>query len=258
MQGKNTRGTRPPRAYRRRSYRQRVGSVGLVACTVKVRETDLHIQASRDVTTEARATVLLLRSQLEDYIRLHPLFLTTLAPMPLDSHAPPLVRQMLAAGQSAGVGPMAAVAGAIAEKVGQTLLRQDVDELIVENGGDIFIYRRCDCQVAVFAGRSPLSGRIGLRLTPEQLPLGVCCSSATVGHSLSLGAADAVVALARDTALADAAATRIGNEVASARQGRDSIGPALETARMIPGLLGAVVIQGDRLGAWGQVELARL
>ncbi|OQX18822.1 MAG: hypothetical protein BWK76_06370 [Desulfobulbaceae bacterium A2] len=252
------RSTRPPAAYRRRSYRAQARAEGLVPSIVRVKETDLHIQAPVPVAEEARSQVLLLRAQIEDYIRRFPDFLTALTPLPADPQAPPLVRRMLEAGISAGVGPMAAVAGAIAEGVGRALFAAGVDELIVENGGDIFMARRSSCQVAIFAGRSPLSGRVGIGLTPELMPLGVCCSSATVGHSLSFGAADAVVVLASCTALADAVATRIGNEVLPARPERDSIGPALEVARGIAGIDGVVVVQGDKLGAWGQVELLRL
>ncbi|OQX16436.1 MAG: hypothetical protein BWK76_11650 [Desulfobulbaceae bacterium A2] len=252
------RSTRPPAAYRRRSYRTRAQAEGMVSSIVRVHETDLHIQAPVPVAAEARTLVLLLRAELEDYIRRCPDFLPALTPLPADPQAPPLVGQMLEAGIAAGVGPMAAVAGAIAEGVGRGLFAAGVDELIVENGGDIFISRKSVCQVAIFAARSPLSGRVGIRLTAERMPLGVCCSSATVGHSLSFGAADAVVVLASSTALADAAATRIGNEVRPARPGRDSIGPALAVAQAIPGIDGVVVVQNDKLGAWGQVELIRL
>ncbi len=84
---------------------------------------------------------------------------------------------------------------------------------------------------------------------------GVCCSSGTIGHSLSLGVADAVVVVAPSTALADAVATRLGNEVG---RGKKSINRALELAGEIDGLSGVVIISGDRLGAWGDIELVRL
>jgi hypothetical protein len=124
----------------------------------------------------------------------------------------------------------------------------------VENGGDIFLAIAQPATVALFAGRSPLSHRVGLHLAPSLSPLGVCTSSASVGHSLSLGRADAACVLAGSAALADAAATALGNRV----QGPDTIAPALEWIAALPDILGAVVIVGEKLGAWGQVELAPL
>ena len=150
---------------------------------------------------------------------------------------------------------MAAVAGAIAEGVGRLLLSGGVDELIVENGGDIFLSRNSCSSVAVFAGESPLSSRIGILVEADRMPCGVCCSSGSVGHSLSFGNADAVVVVASSTALADAAATRIGNEVTDQR---GSIDQALRVARNIRGISGVLIVQGERLGAWGAIELERL
>jgi ApbE superfamily uncharacterized protein (UPF0280 family) len=161
---------------------------------------------------------------------------------------------MLDAARAAGVGPMAAVAGAIAEFVGKELLAAGTAEIIIENGGDIFLHRNKDCLVSIFAGRSPLSQKVGIRVPVAHLPLGVCTSSGAVGHSLSLGKADSVTVLARSTPLADAVATRLGNEVSV----EDDIDRALQTAQSFPDILGVVIILGDRLGAWGAVDLVRI
>ncbi len=186
---------------------------GLVSTFVRMVETDLHIMAPAGVEDEALRLVARARAHIEGYIREVPLFVDSLEPLPPDTDAPLIVRKMLAAGRIARVGPMAAVAGAIAEAVGCGLRDSGVEDLIVENGGDIFIDRNRRCTVAVFAGTSPLSNKVGITLAPTQMPCGVCCSSGSVGHSLSLGQADAVVVTASSTALADAAATRLGNEV---------------------------------------------
>jgi hypothetical protein len=243
-----------PLSYQERSYRS-VQNSGLVSSIVKMAETDLHILAPVSVEDQVIPSVTRVRADIEAYIRLHPQFLTSLVPLPLDAQSAEAVQEMLAAALEAGVGPMAAVAGTIAEHVGRSLLAQGVEEVIVENGGDIFMARKQPCTVSVFAGESRLSGRIGISLQAERMPCGVCCSSGTVGHSLSFGQADAVVVLAPSTALADAAATRIGNAV-----GRDkkSIDAALHIARNIKGILGTVIVAGDNLGAWGEVELTRL
>lgn len=163
---------------------------------------------------------------------------------------------MLKAAAAAGVGPMAAVAGAIAEYVGKGLLAAGQDEIIVENGGDIFLQRRAECIAAIFAGQSPLNQKVGIKIPPDRMPLGICTSSGSIGHSLSLGLADSVTVLASSVPLADAAATRIGNEVSGESQ--EIISRALEVARSIPGLLGVVIIHGEQMGAWGDINLVRL
>jgi ApbE superfamily uncharacterized protein (UPF0280 family) len=150
---------------------------------------------------------------------------------------------------------MAAVAGAIAEFVGLGLRNRGVEEIIVENGGDIFLARNRQCTVAVFAGESPLSNTIGIVIEAGRMPCGVCCSSGSVGHSLSFGNADAVVVVAASTSLADAAATRIGNDVTNKP---DTLQRALDKSRHIDGIEGVLIVQGERLGAWGAIELQRL
>lgn len=243
-----------PLSYSERTYRLLEQS-GLVSTYVRMVETDLHILAPINVEDEALRLVAGARRSLEAYISVHHQFVDSLVPLPIDESAPGIVREMLAAGRAAGVGPMAAVAGTIAEIVGQGLIHSGVDDLIVENGGDIFIARTRESTVAIFAGPSPLSNKIGVRLTPAMMPCGLCCSSGSVGHSLSLGRADAVVVTARSTALADAAATRIGNEIDGTP---GSLDRALQVVQKIKGISGAVVVQDKQMGAWGEIELVRL
>ncbi len=242
-----------PASYRQRTYRALADIDGLVSSAVQVKETDLYILASRDVCDEVKSLVLQYRGQLEDYISRRPDFLASLTPLSCDPLAPKIVQDMISAGKHADVGPMAAVAGAVAEHVGRSLLAEGIDEVVVENGGDIFMYRRKDCVAGLFAGESPLSYTIGVKVAKERMPIGICTSSGTVGHSLSLGKADAVTVLAESTALADAAATRIGNEV---KEG--SLQRALEFAQTIEGLSGVLVVQDKQLGAWGNVEIVTL
>jgi hypothetical protein len=226
---------------------------GLIAFRVAVKETDLMVLANREFSREVRELVVRERQQLEGYIETHPEFAQSLNPWPEDPFAPPVVREMIAAGKRTGVGPMAAVAGAIAERVGRGLMPVNA-EVIVENGGDIFLKVIRPATVALFAGKSPLSQRIGIKIDPSLGPLGVCTSSGRVGHSLSFGQADAACVLAPSAALADACATALGNRVSNAT----AINPALEWVAEVPGIIGAVVIVGDKLGAWGRVELTPL
>jgi ApbE superfamily uncharacterized protein (UPF0280 family) len=245
-----------PESYQDRTYRQNIESQGLVSTYVSVRETDLHIMASREVKQQALDLVYQYRNQLENYIGAHPEFLTSLVPLAIDPLAPAIVKEMLKAAAAADVGPMAAVAGAIAEYVGRALLDAGLQEVVVENGGDIFIKRDQECVAAIFAGQSPLNRKVGIRIQASQMPAGLCTSSGTVGHSLSLGKADSVTVLAPSALLADAAATRLGNEVSAA--GRQNINDVLAVAETIQGLLGVLIICGKHMGIRGEIDLTGL
>lgn len=239
--------------YEERTYRGRVGGKGLTPFTVVVKETDLLILAERDLSALALDVVIRHRAQLEAYIKLDPVFLKSLIPVKVGLGAPETARRMAKAAGKAGVGPMAAVAGVFAELVGEALLAES-GEVIVENGGDIFIKTTTPRVVAVFAGDSPISGKVGIRISPDDTPLGVCTSSGKVGPSLSLGTAHAACVIAGSAALADAAASAVGNAVKSP----DDIEKGLAVARCIKGVLGAVVVAEDKIGAWGRVELVKL
>ncbi|GAI31340.1 unnamed protein product [marine sediment metagenome] len=151
-----------------------------------------------------------------------------------------------------GIGPMASVAGAIAEFVGSQLLDSS-PEIIVENGGDIYLKSFGERLIGIYAGKSPLTGKIGLEINGQDTPMGICTSSGTVGHSLSRGKADAVIVLSKSAALADAAATAIGNLIIQP----DDIPSGIEFAQGIDGLKGVIIIQGDKMGLWGEVKICR-
>lgn len=227
---------------------------GMTAFQVMVRETDLWIGAEKKLEKEALEAVLNCRRQLETYIAARPEFLRSLVPIEDDPFAPPLVRSMLHAATNAGVGPMASVAGAIAQEVALAL-KPFSSSVIVENGGDCYLDLKEETRVGIFAGpSSPFTGRIALLFSPDRFPLGVCTSSGTIGHSLSFGKADAVTTVSRNAALADAAATTLGNMVKNA----EDIPGALETAPSIPLLDGALIIVNDKIGIWGNLELVPL
>jgi ApbE superfamily uncharacterized protein (UPF0280 family) len=236
--------------YQPKIYRHWIESKELIAFRVTEKETDLYIRASSNLQRKAQRLVLKYRQQLEGYIQRNPVFQTSLEPVKVPANAPVIVKEMAAAGQKAGAGPMAAVAGALAEHVGRELLEYS-PEIIVENGGDIFLKIIKKRVVGIYAGESPLTGKIGLEVNPQETPLGICTSSGTVGHSLSYGRADAVVAVASSATLADAAATAIGNRVKQA----SDIDNAIGFARGIEGLRGVIIIVGGRVGAWGEVKL---
>ena len=236
--------------YEPRVYRHWVKDKDLVSFNVVVKETDLYIRASSDLEAEARKLVTKYRNLLERYIAQHPSFLTSLEPVAVTDNAPAIVSEMAKAAGKAGVGPMAAVAGAIAEFVGRELLALS-PEVIIENGGDIYIKSLRKRRIGIYAGKSPLSGKIALEISAEETPLGICTSSGTVGHSLSFGKADAAIVLSPSATLADAAATAIGNIVLQPAD----IPRGIELARSIDGVSGAIIIKDDKMGLWGEVKL---
>jgi len=237
-----------------RTYRSLVASNDrFKTFRVVVKETDLLIRAQRPLVKEARDLILKHRLPLERYAQDHPHFIRSLVPLATDRFAPAIVQMMIEAGQKAGVGPMAAVAGALAERVGKDLLKYS-QEVIVENGGDVFIWSDSPVNVAIFAGLSSLSNKVGVRIHSSDVPMAVCTSSGTVGHSLSFGKADAVVVISASTPLADAAATSIGNAISK----KSDVALGIEKGKKIDGVLGIVVVVDDELGLWGDVDLVKI
>lgn len=238
--------------YQKRSYRN-LFSNELVMFDVCVEQTDLQIGCDTDLSGIALAKVRKYRSILNSHIKKHPAFASALEPMQQDVAYPILIQTMIRAGQMAGTGPMAAVAGTIAQLVGEALLKES-EQVFVENGGDIYISSKKDRTIGVFAGNSPLSNKVALKIAKNRFPLGICTSSGTVGHSLSFGKADAVTVVSKDTALADAVATAVGNRIKKP----SDIAEAIEFGINIEGVEGILAIMGDKLGATGNIELAKV
>jgi len=235
-----------------RTYRSYTSNRIYSRFTVKISETDLYILADSDLRDSAFCSALGYRAQIEEYIRIHPEFKTSLVPIQEDKLAPEIVRDMLRASKMAGVGPMASVAGAIAEYVGKDLLNKSAN-VIVENGGDIYLNVKDDVSIGIFAGDSPLSEKIALNIAANETPLGICTSSGTVGHSLSFGVADAVCIKSHSAALADAAATSVGNII----KNKSDVKRGLERAMAIKGVLGVLIVTGNTLAIQGAMEIKK-
>ncbi|HDN84515.1 MAG TPA: UPF0280 family protein [Candidatus Aerophobetes bacterium] len=233
-------------------YRRLVKSQDLVSFHVQIKESDLLVLSERKLVCQTEEALLKYREDIERYIYYHPLFRETFEPFPPDDSMPPIVRCMSEASQKAGVGPMASVAGAIAEFVGKDLLNW-CKQVIVENGGDIFMKVTKKRKVGVYAGPSPLSGHIALQIEPEETPIGICCSAGSFGHSRSFGKADAVVILSSSTPLADAVATAVGNLI---KEEKD-IKRGLKFLKNIPEVRGGLIIKNKKLGAWGKLNIVR-
>jgi ApbE superfamily uncharacterized protein (UPF0280 family) len=236
-----------------RTYRNQLYHDQLISFRTMVKETDLFIRASFNLEGKAKESILLHRGTIESFIRQHPDFSVSLVPLQISRPVPGIIADMLDAAAKSGVGPMAAVAGAIAERVGRDLL-QFSQEIIIENGGDVFIQTHQPVTIGIFANRSPLNMRMGLKIDCRCNPMAVCTSSGTVGHSLSFGTADAVTVVSRSCALADAAATAIANQVKQ----KSDIQKAICFGKEIKGVKGLVIIKNDKAGMWGDIDVVQL
>jgi hypothetical protein len=239
--------------YSNREAYRRLIETELISWRTAYQDTELFICAEGALEAQAREAVVSLRRELDAYIVRHPEFLTSLSPVKPLPDAPEAAVRMCRAGYAAGVGPMAAVAGAFSARVGETLLKLS-PQVVVENGGDIYMKTNGVSNVAVYAGQSPLSMKIGIAVDASARPVSVCTSSGTVGPSLSLGRADAAAVVSNDAYLADACATRLGNEVRRA----EDIAAAVELVCGTPGVIGALAIVGEACGAAGNITLVTL
>jgi hypothetical protein len=218
--------------------------------TFSWKETNVRIRSDRFAAV-TRALVEL-RAQLETYIRRHPEFRTALEPLALLPDAPPIAQAMAHAAERTGVGPMAAVAGAMAQFAAAAARRGGAVEAVVDNGGDVFLDATDAVVVGVFAGRGKLGARLAFRVEPAHMPVAVCSSSSRMGHSLSFGGCDLATVVAPDAALADAAATLACNLVRSPQD----IELALARISAIPGVRGLMLVKDEHVGLIG--DLPRL
>ncbi len=238
--------------YEERVYRAVSRPADLVCYEVVYKETDLFCCTSVDMKRAIEDRVLFYRNQLEAYIGQRPEFAESLLPIAPDVLAPRIVKEMIEASATVGVGPMACVAGAVAEFVGRDIDGQ-TDEYILENGGDIYLKTGRERRVMIYAKDSPYSNRIGLNLRARDKAYGVCTSSGTVGPSLSFGKADAVCIVGDSALFCDGLASRVGNLVNK----EDDISDALEAGKVFPGITGMVIIMGKALGVWGDLDLVK-
>lgn len=243
--------------YRKRSDVERTYRFSLVNDLLKYRvvvgESDLWILSQHDLKLEIEGYLKFYRRQLKGYIDSHPGFREALTPWPDDHEAPAMIQLMIRAADLAGVGPMAAVAGTIAAMVGGEIDPVINPELIIENGGDIYLRSCKERVIAVFSGlNSPFSNKIGILIPPQPDGIGICTSSGMMGPSLSFGKADAVMTIASDPALADAAATAGANLV----QTSSALPGTIDYLQGIPGIKGALVIKEQKIAIWGEIEIA--
>jgi len=189
------------------------------------------------------------RQILEAYIARHPEFATAFEPISLLPDAPPSAQQMAHAADRVGTGPMAAVAGMMAQLAAQAGIKAGADEVIVENGGDIYLQTKEPVVIGLYPGAGELAGRLAFSLKAEDTPISICSSSGKMGHSTSLGQCDLATVVSKDAALADAAATQAANLVRSV----NDVESALNRIEAIDGIDGVLIVKDEHIGIVGKL-----
>jgi ApbE superfamily uncharacterized protein (UPF0280 family) len=247
----------PKEKFVERTYRSQFNAERFISFEIKYLETDLWIGINtasfkEEMQTLAAAKTEELRKKLDKYIETEPFFKKSLKPFSPSESALAEAKAMAAATETAGVGPMAAVAGLFAREVGETILQNfSVEEMVIENGGDIFALIKNELVLSVFAGESPLSERIGLVIPAETGKIGICTSAGNVGPSMSFGKADAVVVICKDAVLADAFATGFGNKVKSP----NDVEKVINQSEKFSEILSMLIVCEDKVGIRGDFEI---
>jgi ApbE superfamily uncharacterized protein (UPF0280 family) len=201
-----------------------------------------HLPIAKEFVREARQEII-------EYIDRHPGFRTSFTPISVSSKAGPIIQRMVSSSHKIGVGPMASVAGCIAQYVVEELVNIGVRHVIFDNGGDVAMFLERPSVVGVYSGSSD-NLRLGLRISTTDQLLGICTSSGSIGHSLSFGISDAATVVSGDVALADAAATALGNQILS--EDPEQIESAMR-GMMVENIDGLMVIIGDLVGTCGKL-----
>ncbi|MCU0859184.1 MAG: UPF0280 family protein [Thermoplasmata archaeon] len=218
---------------------------------VEIGETAATVACDRRFLGPAVDAIKAARAEVERQVRRDPFFLATMEPYPCDGDAGRTVRRMCEAAGKAHVGPMAAVAGAIAQEALEAMAAAGCTHGWVDNGGDIALLLEEPATVEVFCEPGAKEA-FGFEMPPAGSMVGVCSSSGRLGHSISLGDADVAVAFADDAVLADALATAIGNRVVDS----ESMQSCFEPFKGIRGFRGGLALRDGEVAMWG--ELPRL
>ncbi len=241
-----------PRFYRNNMNRERFRFFNIIK-----KETDLwigvsHINYQKEIEDFTENQVNFYRSCIENHILENPDFLNSMSPISAIDEAPEIIKLMLYASSAASVGPMAAVAGALSEMIGKDILKKfNPEELIVENGGDIFLSIKNKILIQFYAGKNKNFDKLGISIPSEGKYLGICTSSGNYGHALSFGKADSVTVICESAAYADAWATAICNNILE----KEDIHIQLEKFRKNKEILSLIAVKDDKMGISGNIKL---
>ncbi len=233
--------------YKKRFYRTQ--NVDLITFKIEHFESNLQICAQTDLSKISLKYLRGFHKQVRNYCQAYPEFGKSLQPLKLKRDAPEIIRTMHKASKLAAVGPMATVAGAIAEALGRKLLKHS-SEIIIENGGDLFIASAKARKIGIFAGIGNVYNQLVININPKQSPCGICTSSGKFGHSLSLGQSCATIIVSKSSALADGYATAFGNMVKTDAD----IAFALKSARNEKDIDGIIIITNSKMAAYGDLD----
>ncbi|MDR3206570.1 MAG: UPF0280 family protein [Candidatus Methanoplasma sp.] len=213
----------------------------------EVKETAVAICSEERYIRIAEEAIFEARRAVELKIVQDPFFGITYDPYPPSKDEHPLVAGMCRASVSAGVGPMAAVAGAISEYAVSAMASNGAEYAVVDNGGDIAFLNDRPLRVGLFAGSG--SPHVCAVVEPSDRIRGICSSSGEIGPSVSFGRSRICTVMCGDAALADACATLFGNLVT----GEDAVGPASERVCGIPGVVWCLTFCGDAVASCGRL-----
>lgn len=233
-----------------RFYRNFIEADDLKKIEITVKETDILFLLDRSISRDfLKEKIIKYRDDIESYIKTNGEFFTTLEPLDVSEDAPPIVKEMADVAKKTGIGPMAGVAGAISDFLGRDLLGL-CSEVIIENGGDIFLKSEKARYIRIYTGEFNPYKRLNLEVKSEGKLLGVCTSSGKIGHSLSFGNADLVTVISDRAVLADSVATQTANLVKT----KTDIEKAVDFAKNILGVKGVVIIFDDVLASFGEIQ----
>lgn len=217
-----------------------------------IKESDVTVISESELFIKiAKETLLRERLIIEETIRKYPEFQKSFDPY-FTKDPPEVIKRMEDAAEICDVGPMAAVAGVLADLMSENMKKNAAKIAVVENGGEIMVNSLEDINIALYSMTTALKAQIGFVFKGEDEKIGIGTSSGTFGHGISLGKADTVTVFAIDAGIGDAAATRVANEV----NGEDiekSIGKALEVADSLEYVTGTFITRGNLVGKSGNI-----
>jgi ApbE superfamily uncharacterized protein (UPF0280 family) len=236
----------------RNIYRKNISVKGKYSYRLKYKYTDLFITCDREISKEVKEPVVSFYNGLEEVLSRHEVFGKSLTPVKIIDNYPPIIKKMCRAAEVFKVGPMAAVAGAVCDRIAQSI-SGSCDFLMIENGGDVYIKSSIPVSAVLFSSSRYFRDRLNIRITADTTPCGLCSSSGIIGHSLSLGKSDLVTVMSESTVMADTAATAIANSIKE----KADVDKALAHYRDYKQIKGLIIIKDDRLAIWGELQLVK-
>ncbi len=235
--------------YEERYYRTYIEAEKTSSFNITIYESDLQIYTDGQLQVALEEELKMIRKTIETYVIACPEFIKSLVPISIKKNDPVIIKHMKEASKKLSVGPMATVAGAVSHYLGEKFY-DGTNELIIENGGDLFVYSKEHKTILLHGGPNATVKNLSIKIDKSLLPIGVCTSSGKVGHSLSFGNCDAVTVLSKDTLVADAAATALGNLL----KDKKDINSVLQYSKTFKEISGVIAIVDDQMGAWGAFE----